>query len=721
MKAVEPPEPCCHFAPNTGAQKNMNTTKVKPTPHALSDEARALSDVTPSLVLALRHDVVVYANPSCRRMLGAAAEAEIVGQRIADLVVEEDRDLLAALLRDPAEYMLGARMRLKRFDGERPTSVELRAEPLAAAGGATMALVARDISDFEHAAAALRTRERRLNAILDTVFDAIVIVAADGSIERFNRAAEQMFGWRQGELIGRRVELLMADDDAREHQRHVARAVQGAQGAGAKIGRPRELIGRRKDGTTLPIEVTLTHLNFDDRQIFIGVVRDLTERKLAEERLRHQAHHDPLTGLPNRTLLSQILNARLSEQRGPGGAPFVVIGVDLDRFKSINDLFGFTFGNKALTEIAGRLARVIGPEDLLARPSGDEFVIVLRDEPSDDALQDLCARILNLRSTPVEFDGAEASIGMSVGVVRCAADEAVDADAVMQRLETTVGVAKESGRNAYRRYSNAIGKRRDEFARLEFDLRRSVDQGGLQLLYQPKVSLTQNRVVGMEALIRWNRVDETGETKVVSPASFIPIAEESGLIVRIGAWALEEACRTARRFATGSHHDLKVAVNLSPQQFRDARLSDKVRAALQGADLPPQNLELEITESGLVDGVDDVVRLMDDLKSLGVTIAIDDFGTGYSSLSYLKKLPIDVLKIDQSFMRGVPADQEDNSIVRAVIGIAQTLELDLVAEGVETPQQVEFLRALNCEVAQGYLYARPLAADAFGAFLRDYG
>lgn len=698
----------------------MTKDLADPTLFGLDPQARALADVAPSFVVALRDDQIVYANTSAQRTLGVDGESDLLGRMADEIVLDEDRETMRALLRDPADFMLGARIKLRRLDGGRPASVEMRTEAVDLPGGPAMALVARDISDLEHAAAALRTRERRLNTVLDTVLDAIVIVGADGAIERFNRAAEKMFGWRQGETIGRRVELLMTQRDGDIHQGFIDRLVARDNGAGEAIGHPRELLGQRKDGATFPVEITLTQMVFDDRRTFIAVIRDLTERKMAEERLSHLAHHDSLTGLPNRTLLSQILNAYLNELHTGKREPFVVVGVDLDRFKSINDLFGYAFGDKVLTAIADRLRGMIHPDDTLARPSGDEFTIILEREPPEDELQTLCKRILELRSRPVDFDGAEASIGMSLGVVRCSADENLDADMVMQRLETTVAVAKESGRNAFRNYSEAIGRRRDEFAKLEFDLRRALDEGGLELLYQPKISIAQNRVVGMEALLRWNRANESGGTDMVSPAYFIPIAEESGLIVRMGAWALEEACRRAKEWAKGAHEDLKVAVNLSPQQFRDAGLSEKVRQALRATELNPKNLELEITESGLVDGVDDVVKLMRELKSVGVTIAIDDFGTGYSSLSYLKRLPIDVLKIDQSFMRGVPADQEDMSIVRAVIGIAKTLDLALVAEGVETPDQVTFLREQDCDVAQGYLYAKPLAADAFGRFLAEF-
>ena len=681
---------------------------------------RALADVAPSFVVALRNDCIIYANPSAIRILGVTGEPALRGLGAETMVAEPDRDTLAALLRDPADYVLGARLNLQRFDGEGLAAVEMRAETVELPDGPATALVARDISDLEHAAAALRTRERRLNTVLDTVLDAIVIVGADGAIERFNRAAEKMFGWSQGQTIGRKVDMLMTDEIARDHQSYVDRLIAQEIGAGAALGHPREQLGRRKDGSTFPIEITLTQMNFDERRTFIAVIRDLTERKMAEERLRYLAHHDTLTGLPNRTLINQIINRRIEAQREGRLGAFVVLGVDLDRFKSINDLFGFSFGDKVLTAIADRLRGMVDADDILARPSGDEFIILFDKQPDEEETERLCSRILDLRARPVEFDGAEASIGMSVAVLRCHPGEDIDADMVLHRLETTVAVAKESGRNAYRRYSDEIGKRKDESAKLEFELRRALDEGGLQLLYQPKVSLSQNRVIGMEALLRWNRVGEDGGANVVSPVQFIPIAEESGLIVRMGAWALEEACRKAKEWAVGRHADLKVAVNLSPQQFRDARLSDKVRGALASTGLEPKNLELEITESGLVDGVDDVVKLMRSLKDVGMTIAIDDFGTGYSSLSYLKRLPIDVLKIDQSFMRGVPADQEDTSIVRAVIGLARTLDLGLVAEGVETADQVSFLHEMACDVAQGYFFAKPLPAEAFGQFLDEF-
>ena len=545
--------------------------------------------------------------------------------------------------------------------------------------------------------------------------DAIIIAGVDGAIERFNAAAERMFGWREGQAIGRNLaEFLPSDDGA--PMTFVDVFVRSAQPAGA--GRTIECEGARRDGSTFPMEASTAAMLFEDRPTLVAVMRDLTERKAVERKIRHAALHDTLTGLPNRLRFRQLVDEQLDRIKAGERAELTVIGLNLDRFRSINDLFGFRFGDNAIREMGARFRAQLGPGDALARLTGDEFGVLLDGPRPSAAIDSLCDALRGCRDHPVRVDDTHAAIGLRIGLVSIdAADAPDDAQTVIQMLETTLAAARVGGEDGFRAYNPAIGRAREDAVRLERDLRQALERDELTLVYQPKIAIDGGRVVGMEALMRWRRRDADGERDVVSPAEFIPVAEETGLIGPMGEWALREACARTREWAVGPFEGLKCAVNLSPRQFRDARLSDKIRAALDATGLAPGNLELEITESGLIDGVDDVVNLMAAVKAHGVTIAIDDFGTGYSSLSYLKRLPIDVLKIDQSFLRGVPSDGDDVSIVRAVIGLAQALDLKLVAEGVETEAQAAFLRDARCDVAQGYLYARPLAADDFAEFL----
>jgi len=443
-----------------------------------------------------------------------------------------------------------------------------------------------------------------------------------------------------------------------------------------------------------------------------GTLHDITDLKLAEERLAHLAQHDALTDLPNRLLLTDRVNMALARAQR-GGKPLALLFVDLDRFKNVNDVLGHEQGDHVLVEAAARLKSCVRASDTVSRLGGDEFLVLLADiELAQDAAR-VSQKLIEAVSRPYMLGGAEFVLTASIGIA-CHPEDGADFETLMRNADAAMYAAKQGGRDRYQFYSAKMNARARDRLRLETDLRHAIARGELFLVYQPQVDLGSGTVVGAEALIRW-RHPTLG---LVPPADFIGIAEDSGQIVAIGAWVLATACRQQAAWLAEGLMAGIIAVNVSAHQFRQADFAETVTATLASSGLSAGHLELEVTESALMQGVEDTLRKLGQLDRLGVKLSIDDFGTGYSSLSYLKRFPIYRLKIDQSFTRGLPEDSQSGAIAQAVISMGHSLGLNVLAEGVETTAQEEHLRALWCDAAQGYLYSKPVPADAYVAFLR---
>ena len=435
-----------------------------------------------------------------------------------------------------------------------------------------------------------------------------------------------------------------------------------------------------------------------------GTGSDITERKLTEQRIEFLAYHDPLTGLPNRVLLEDRLEQTIAQaERSHHGLALVFM--DLDNFKKINDSLGHATGDALLKEVAARLKRCVRDTDTISRQGGDEFVLVLGGLHGAEGSLPVLTKIMETLQEPFVCEGNELSTSASMGVALYPQDGNCF-DILRKKADMAMYRAKEAGRNTYRFFDEAMDEEAVEHLLMRSGLRRAIERGEFVLHYQPQVDIASGRVVGVEALLRW----EHPEFGLVQPGRFIPVAEESGLIVPIGAWVIEEACRQAMVWRRAGLPDLVMAVNLSAAQFRRSGIEDTVAQALQRSGLVPALLELELTESILLQDVEQVLATVQRLKQLGVQLAIDDFGTGYSSLSYLKRFDIDKLKIDQSFIRDLASDPDDAAIVRAIIQMAHSLGLRAIAEGVETAQPLQQLRGFGCDEAQGYLYARPMPA-----------
>ncbi|MBX9870624.1 MAG: EAL domain-containing protein [Burkholderiaceae bacterium] len=442
-----------------------------------------------------------------------------------------------------------------------------------------------------------------------------------------------------------------------------------------------------------------------------GTGSDITERKLTEQRIEFLAYHDPLTGLPNRVLLEDRLEQAIAQaERSHHGLALVFM--DLDNFKKINDSLGHAAGDALLKEVAARLKRCVRDTDTVSRQGGDEFVLVLGGLHGAEGSLPVLTKIMETLQEPFVCEGNELSTSASMGVALYPQD-GNSFDILRKKADMAMYRAKEAGRNIYRFFDEAMDEEAVEHLLMRSGLRRAIERGEFVLHYQPQIDIASGRVVGVEALLRW----EHPEFGLVPPGRFIPVAEESGLIVPIGAWVIEEACRQAMVWRQAGLPDLVMAVNLSAAQFRRSGIEDTVAQALQRSGLVPALLELELTESILLQDVEQVLATVQRLKQLGVQLAIDDFGTGYSSLSYLKRFDIDKLKIDQSFIRDLASDPDDAAIVRAIIQMAHSLGLRAIAEGVETAELLQQLRGFGCDEAQGYHYARPMPAAAAELYL----
>ncbi|HEX8169695.1 MAG TPA: EAL domain-containing protein [Thermoanaerobaculia bacterium] len=437
----------------------------------------------------------------------------------------------------------------------------------------------------------------------------------------------------------------------------------------------------------------------------IGLIRDITERKTAEQQIEYQAYHDALTGLANRRLFQEHLSLALAlAQRRQ--TLVAVLFLDLDHFKLINDSLGHTVGDELLKQVAKRLKSAVREGDTVARVGGDEFTIVLQElnRGQDAAL--VAKKVLRTVSEPIEVNGHRLYVTTSVGITLFP-DDGEDAETLLKNADTAMYRAKAEGRNTYQMSTQELSRSTHERMTVESGLHRALEAGEFELLYQPQLDVSTEQIVGMEALLRW-RHPERG---VIAPEEFIGVAEERGLILGIGNWVVCEACRAVRRFHDRGHRDFRVAVNISARQFRDPALLSNIESAIREAGIDARTLEIEITESVAMDDVQLTMSTLTELRKSGVTIAIDDFGTGHSSLSYIKRFPIDALKIDRAFVTDLPDGFEDAAIVSSVISLANGLGMRVIAEGVETREQLDFLRENGCREVQGFYFSYPVELD----------
>jgi diguanylate cyclase (GGDEF)-like protein/PAS domain S-box-containing protein len=580
------------------------------------------------------------------------------------------------------------------------------------ADGATVNVIGAivDITAEQQVDAARRETEarNRLQAsLLDKAHDSISVTGIDARITYWNQGAERLFGWTAAEAIGKtKTELLMIGEDDLEH----------AYGQLLLRGEWRgEVTKRRKDGREVIVESHLTLVRGDEGQpqLMLEIDIDITQRKHDEHAILSLAFFDPLTHLPNRRLLLDRLRHAVAATKrdGHGGA---LLFIDLDNFKTLNDTLGHDKGDELLQQVARRLeARVARDSDTVARHGGDEFVIVLEDLSTDREeaaaqAERVAEKLLDAFNEPFQLDGHLHHTSPSIGVAMFDKDMK-DIDELLKRADLAMYQAKGAGRNTIRFFDLRMQTVINARVALEADLRRSLRSHGFTLHYQRQTD-SDGHTVGAEALLRWERPS----SQPVSPAVFIPLAEETGLILQLGAWVLEAACRQLVSWASRPETaHLTMAVNVSARQFRQPAFVDQVLQVVERTGADPRRIKLELTESLLVANIENTVDTMHALKEKGIGFALDDFGTGYSSLAYLKRLPLDQLKIDQSFVRDVLTDPNDAAIARTILGLGHTLGLDVIAEGVETADQRNFLAMYGCRAFQGYLFGHPVTAEQF--------
>ena len=551
----------------------------------------------------------------------------------------------------------------------------------------------------------------RFRAALDSSVDAIYLInTRDMKFVDANRAGWEVVGFTRDELLQLGPSDLVDENSRNEVQRQIEELLTAPSGNTVI-----ETVHHRKDGSCFPVEISLQPLTINGNSqaspILVALAHDVTEHKQTEAELNRLAYYDMLTGLPNRLLFNDRLHQAAADAKRRGRFVALIL-LDIDRFKVVNDTMGHVAGDQLLQEMANRLKHSVREGDTIARLGGDEFALVFADIAEVRDVAQLAQNLLSRLSVPMEIEGREVFSSASIGITLYPADTE-DVDTLVKFADSAMYHAKEQGRNNYQFYSQEMTATAQERLRMESNMRRALEREEFLLYYQPQIDIATGRIIGVEALLRWH--DSNGD--FISPAQFIPLAEETGLIVPLGEWVLQQACKQLKAWHASGFPQLTMAVNVASRQFRDIHFGHTVRHTIESFDIPAHTLELEITESVLMENSDILMNMLKDLKQSGVSLAIDDFGTGYSSLSYLKRFPIDRVKIDQTFVRDLSTDTDDLAIVKAIIAMAKTLRLYVIAEGVETTEQLELLRREGCHEYQGYLFAKPMDATTISKLL----
>lgn len=553
------------------------------------------------------------------------------------------------------------------------------------------------------------SRMRTLSMAIEQTADIVMITDQEGIIEYVNPAFEETSGFSRDEVIHNKPSMLRSGKQNQRFYRKMWLTILDGEVFSAIF------INRKKNGTIYYEEKTITPLKDSHNKLthFVSTGKDITERMESERALHHMAHHDALTGLPNRTLLNDRLQQALSRVQWHD-RHLAIILLDLDGFKLINDTLGHNAGDKLLKVMSERLLAAVREGDTVARLGGDEFAIILNDIASQEDVKPIADTILKALAQPFHIVSRELYVTASMGISLVPSD-GLDSETLLKKADVAMYHAKDLGKNNYQFYTSKDEEKAIKRLSMETDLRHALERDELQLHYQPQFALDCGEFIGTEALLRWQHPQQG----FLTPFHFISLMEETGLIIPVSEWILDTACRQAKEWLDQQLPLKRVAINLSPRHFQDNRLLQTITTILDKTGLPPQYLELEITEGLLIDNVEHTSQILMALQEMGAKISIDDFGTGYSSMSYLKSLPIDTLKIDQSFIRGITSEPEDEAIATAIIKLAHSLKLRVIAEGVETTEQLQLLHSKGCDEIQGYLFGPPLPAEVIEKTLSE--
>lgn len=533
--------------------------------------------------------------------------------------------------------------------------------------------------------------DRQFHSVIESTADGIVVTDAEGNIVQWNNGAQSLFGYSKEDILQQDVRMIFGHPTLPEHD------------SMDLIGKAIELIGLKKDGSRFPVELSTGTWQMANNAYYSLIIRDITERKTTEEKISNLVYLDSLTELPNRRLFNDRLESSI-DQAADNGMVLSILYLDLDQFKLINDTYGHQTGDRLLIEASARIKSCISKTDTLARLGGDEFIVLLlnADYTKTEAV---AQKILGALNEPFLLNDETVFTTSSIGGSLFPSD-GQSPEILVKNADIAMYRAKEEGRNNFQFFTSEMNKLVSRKSKIAMSIRKGLELGEFTVHYQPQIDITSEKIIGVEALVRWNH----SLLGPISPAEFIPIAEENGMILQIGEYVLHTACQQNKSWQNAGLEPFRVAVNISAKQFSQGNIAEIVTSALKQSGLAPEFLELELTES-IIQGTASAISKMQELKAMGIHLSIDDFGTGYSSLSYLKMFPIDTLKIDQHFTRNIHSNSKDAALVDTIIQMAHNLELNVIAEGVETPEQLAFLKTKKCNQAQGYFFHKPMLPE----------
>ncbi len=697
------------------------------------EQFRLMVEAAPNaMIMVNRSGAISLVNSQAEQMFGYARE-ELIGQPIEVLVPTTVRDdhpgMRDAFFTDPKARSMGVGRDLHglRKNGQE-VPIEIGLNPIETSEGMFTLASIIDITErkqLEKLSRTLHTDALRQSMINSMPFS-IIALDAQGKILAVNPATEKMLGYSRAQMVEQDiVELIHQPDEiavyaqrltqelsvpiAADHSVITAKAERG-------LADEYEWTYRRCDGECLPVHVSVVQLKNDSGEVagFLSVAYDITERKQSQEYILQMAQHDALTGLPNRTLLLERLDLAIGQAQRRGKNVGVLM-MDLDYFKRVNDTLGHHIGDLLLQRLSKRMQNSLRDSDTLARLGGDEFVIVVPDLSSREQLDQVAEHLIREISRPVEVQGHELFITPSLGGSMYP-EGGQDANELLKNADSAMYAAKNAGRSTHRWFSHQMMEQNREKLVLTSALASALDNDQFSIAYQPEIDTNTGKIIGVEALLRWDHPSQGA----ISPSRFISLAEEAGMILPIGDWVLRTACQQLQQLNASLAQPLKLAVNVSPRQLQDDRWLERIGSALEESGFPPHLLEMEITEGMLVTRPDESTRKLQALQRMGAHVVVDDFGTGYSSLSYLTRFPIDKLKIDRSFVRDLLVDAKDAAVIDAIIAMAHSLSIRVIAEGVETQQQWDYLRKRGCEELQGFFFSKGVPLDELPALIEKF-
>lgn len=668
--------------------------------------SQAVEQSTDAILITNAEHIIEYVNPAFIRSRGYAIN-ELVGQNARILKTAENDP---AIYQQMNEALKQGRpfhtILINRRKNGTLLHEEMSISPMRNATGDINHYVytGKDITER-----ILSERElRKLTLAIEHSVSAIVITDTSGTVEYINPQFTRISGYGGKEIIGKKISLIKSDKTPRGVYKELWDTINGGQ---VWEG---EILNRRKNGELYWELVSISPVRNEAGEIinFVGIQHDISARKAMEEQINRMAFHDELTQLPNRSLLAKNFAVAVTRAQREGGI-LGLLSLDLSRFKLVNDSMGHDIGDQLLRIIAQRLVRCAREHDTVARFGGDEFVVLLTQLTRPEDITPVVQRILASIADPIPIAGQELQLAGNVGAALFPQD-GDNLETLMRSATAALHQAKRQGRNQFQFYTSQLSAQATEQLTMENELRRAISEGQLVLHYQPQIDLDSGRIVGAEALVRWPHADNG----LIPPSRFIPLAEETGLIIPLGLWVLREACRQSVAWRNAGLSHLRIAINVSTHQLREPDIVKQVMDTIEESGIPADQLEIELTESAIMEQPAETIELLRRFKKLGIGLAIDDFGTGYSSLSYLHRFPFDTLKIDRSFIKNITTSSDDAAIVRTIIAMAHSLRLNVVAEGVETTEQAIYLRNNNCDQLQGYLFSKPLPAQEFEILLR---